>query len=188
MKENLPYIAIIALDFFCQNGYRWIPYSRPHLCSLEFANYVIFISSECNNLHSTIVYSRIIYMFISVNFICLKRHGFIVLSFTLHAVKCHPISSARESQQTRLLYRSGFQTYLIILNPSRVLCIAHAPVINPLLFIKRICLQKQGFIDLSWILEAVKCHAASSEIKMAAKLTPTYAILWNILIWNNWRI
>jgi len=51
-----------------------------------------------------IVYSRIIYIFISVNFICLKRQGFIVLSFTLHAVKCHPISSFRESQQSQLLY------------------------------------------------------------------------------------
>jgi hypothetical protein len=43
-----------------------------------------------------------------------------------------------------------------------------------------ICLQKQGFSDL--YLQAVKCHAASSERKTVAKPRPIYAILSNILI------
>jgi len=39
-----------------------------------------------------------------------------------------------------------------------------------------ICLYKQGFIDLSLILQAVKCHAASSPSKTATNPRPTYAI------------
>lgn len=43
-----------------------------------------------------------------------------------------------------------------------------------------ICLYKHGFIDLSFILQAVKCHAASSAKKTAANPRPTYAIFSNI--------
>jgi hypothetical protein len=44
-----------------------------------------------------------------------------------------------------------------------------------------ICLYKQGFIDLSLILQAVKCQAASRARKAVANPTPTYAIFSNIL-------
>jgi hypothetical protein len=45
----------------------------------------------------------------------------------------------------------------------------------------RICLYKQGFIDLSGILQAAKCQAASSESKAVAN-PRTYATLSNTLI------
>ena len=48
--------------------------------------------------------------------------------------------------------------------------------------IVRICLYKQGFIDLSGILQAVKCHAASSERKEIANPSTMYAIFPNTLI------
>jgi hypothetical protein len=46
----------------------------------------------------------------------------------------------------------------------------------PFYFNMPICLYKHGFIDLSLILQAVKCHAASSPSKTAANPRPTYAI------------
>jgi hypothetical protein len=46
----------------------------------------------------------------------------------------------------------------------------------------RICLYKQGFIDLSGILQAAKCQAASSESKAVANPSTTYATLSNTLI------
>jgi hypothetical protein len=46
----------------------------------------------------------------------------------------------------------------------------------------RICLYKQGFIDLSGILQATKCQAASSERKAVANPSTTYATLSNTLI------
>lgn len=61
------------------------------------------------------------------------------------------------------------------------------------------CLNIQGFIDLSWILHAVKCQAASSARKTVAKPSPKYAIFSNTyglrwlkdirlldIIFNNW--
>ena len=43
-----------------------------------------------------------------------------------------------------------------------------------------ICLYKQGFIDLSLILQAVKCQLASSASKVVANPTLTYAIFSNM--------
>jgi hypothetical protein len=50
----------------------------------------------------------------------------------------------------------------------------------PLLFYfnMAICLYKQGFIDLSLILQAVKCHAASRARKTDANPPAAYAIPW----------
>jgi hypothetical protein len=50
----------------------------------------------------------------------------------------------------------------------------------PFYFNMPICLYKQGFIDLSLILQAVKCHAASSARKTVANPRPAYAIFSNI--------
>jgi hypothetical protein len=46
----------------------------------------------------------------------------------------------------------------------------------------RSCLYKHGFIDLSGILQAAKCHATSSERKAVANPSTMYTILWKILI------
>jgi len=46
----------------------------------------------------------------------------------------------------------------------------------------RICLYKQGFIDLSGILQTAKCQAASSESKAVANPSTIYTILWKIPI------
>jgi hypothetical protein len=46
----------------------------------------------------------------------------------------------------------------------------------------RSCLYKHGFIDLSGILQAAKCQAASSESKAVANPSTTYATLSNTLI------
>jgi hypothetical protein len=46
----------------------------------------------------------------------------------------------------------------------------------------RSCLYKHGFIDLSGILQAAKCHATSSERKAVANPSTMYAILWKIPI------
>ena len=45
----------------------------------------------------------------------------------------------------------------------------------------RSCLYKHGFIDLSGILQAAKCHATSREKKEVANPSAIYAILSSIL-------
>ena len=43
-----------------------------------------------------------------------------------------------------------------------------------------ICLYMHDFMDLSRILQAVKCHAASNAMKVVTKPMPKYAIFSNI--------